>query len=63
MKIQYREQKLSAKSLDSIDQINLILAEYNRQGYILTLRQLYYQLVSRDIIPNDDREYKKLGPG
>jgi hypothetical protein len=30
------------------------------QGYVLTLRQLYYQLVSRDIVPNKQAEYSKL---
>lgn len=37
-----------------------IVARYSRQGYTLTLRQLYYQLVSADIIPNDDIVYQKL---
>lgn len=40
---------------------NEIIAEYQRQGYDLTLRQLYYQFVSRDIIPNTLRSYKNLG--
>jgi len=40
-----------------IDTINGVLSEYSQR---LTLRQLYYQLVSRNIIPNKDREYKKL---
>ena len=35
--------------------------EYSAQGYQLTLRQLYYQLVARDIIPNSQRWYKRLG--
>lgn len=38
-----------------------IINEYEAQGFNLTLRQLYYQFVSRDIIPNNDRSYKKLG--
>lgn len=29
-------------------------------AYRLTLRQLYYQLVSRNIIPNEERSYKNL---
>jgi len=37
-----------------------ISAEYQRGGYTLTLRQLYYQLVSRDIIPNHDKVYNKI---
>ncbi len=38
-----------------------IIDEYEAQGYTLTLRQLYYQFVSRDIIPNTERSYKNLG--
>jgi len=39
-----------------------ILAEYKKLDIRLTLRQLYYQLVSRDIIKeNTTQEYKKLG--
>jgi len=30
-------------------------------GYDLTLRQVYYQLVARDVIPNNERSYKNLG--
>ncbi len=40
--------------------INKIIEEYRMQGYRLTLRQLYYQLVSRDIIANAKKEYAKL---
>lgn len=40
--------------------INKIIDEYAEEGYTLTLRQLYYQLVSRDIIPNQQKEYAKL---
>ena len=40
---------------------NKIIAEYQAQGFVLTLRQLYYQLVSRDIIANKQTEYKRLG--
>ena len=38
-----------------------VIEEYAAQGYRLTLRQLYYQLVARDIIPNQDTWYKRLG--
>lgn len=37
-----------------------IVNRYEKQGYTLTLRQLYYQLVAGDVIPNDDVVYKKL---
>lgn len=38
-----------------------IIADYQEQGFTLTLRQLYYQFVSRDILPNRQSEYKRLG--
>lgn len=38
-----------------------IVQEYRQAGYRLTLRQLYYQFVARDIIPNKEAEYRKLG--
>lgn len=37
-----------------------IANEYYNNGYTLTLRQLYYQLVARDYIPNHDKVYKKI---
>ncbi len=43
-----------------IELVNEIINEYQQAGYILSLRQLYYQLVSRDIIPNKQNEYIKL---
>ena len=44
-----------------IRQANEILEEYRSMGFTLTLRQLYYQFVARDIIPNKQTEYKRLG--
>ena len=45
----FEEWKPSRKSSWLIIQINEILDDYESQGYQLTLRQLYYQLVSRDL--------------
>jgi len=61
MKIRYKQNRLGVAKLATINQANLILEEYAAQGYDLTLRQLYYQFVSRDLIPNRQSEYKKLG--
>jgi len=44
-----------------VEQCDGIIDEYQQMGLMLTLRQLYYQLVSRDIIPNSERSYKNLG--
>jgi len=43
-----------------IDEIIHITNIYHKKDIKMTLRQLYYQLVSNDIIPNDDTLYKKL---
>ena len=48
-------------TLKIIDQANNIIEEYQSQGYSLTLRQLYYQFVAKDLIPNTERSYKNLG--
>ncbi len=61
MKIAYRENlHMSAQNEDRLHTINEIIDEYAAEGYRLTLRQLYYQLVSRDIVPNKTSEYAKL---
>jgi hypothetical protein len=60
-KIQYVARNFSASSRTIIDQANTIIAEYNAQGYDLTLRQLYYQFVSRDLLSNTQESYKRLG--
>ena len=48
-------------SLALVETCNAIIGEYTAAGYILTLRQLYYQLVSRDVIANKQSEYKRVG--
>lgn len=61
MKEQFRDKlHLNKKNIYKLEQVNSIIAEYELEGYKLTLRQLYYQLVSRDIIPNQQKEYAKL---
>lgn len=60
-KIQYRTKKFHGKTLKVIATANAILEELAAQGYEITLRQLYYQLVSKALISNNEKEYKKLG--
>lgn len=60
MKIAFNPCVLRQDRLVRLQQINGIIAEYLKLGLKLTLRQLYYQLVSRDIIPNKQTEYAKL---
>ena len=61
MKEKFIDHKFSAESLELIKKCNGILVEYQRQGYRLSLRQLYYQLVSRDYIENTVKSYKRVG--
>lgn len=60
-KIQYKDINFQNKSLQLIEWVNKIVSDYEEQGYNLTLRQLYYQFVARDIIPNNQRMYDNLG--
>lgn len=60
-KIMYIEKNFRADKLALIKRVNSVVAEYAEQGYSLTLRQVYYQMVARDIIENNLRSYKNLG--
>lgn len=60
-KRKYKEINFQSKSLGLIELVNSVIAEYDSQGYELTLRQVYYQLVARGYIPNNERSYKNLG--
>jgi hypothetical protein len=60
-KICYIPKKFSVERIGRIATINEILEDYAAQGFDLTLRQLYYQFVSRGLIANKDTEYKNLG--
>ncbi len=57
----YRSHRFTAETQKTVDQANKIIADMQSQGYTLSLRQLYYQFVRRNWIPNEDREYKRLG--
>jgi hypothetical protein len=60
-KIEYIQRRFSPRSLAVIKVADAIISEYKAQGFELTLRQLYYQFISRDVIPNTMKSYKNLG--
>lgn len=60
-KIAYRNTNFKPDTLRLIGRVLGIIEEYEAAGYDLTLRQVYYQAVSRLIIPNKFEEYKRLG--
>lgn len=53
--------KFGADSLKIIETANQIVEEYINLGFLLTLRQLYYQFVARGHITNTVQSYKRLG--
>ena len=60
MKLAFETVNFTAKTLALIELMDQILTEYGAMGYRLTIRQLYYQLVARDVIPNSQRSYKRV---
>lgn len=61
MKRRYEEWTPRGAAVDLIASAEGICESYRTQGYDLTLRQLYYQFVSRGLIPNNQQSYKQLG--
>lgn len=61
MKRRYIKHEFRKETLSLIEKVNAIIDEYMTEGYELTLRQLFYQFVARDILANTERQYKRLG--
>ena len=59
--LKYINKRFNASSQAIIAQGVAIIEEYSKQGYELTLRQLYYQFVARGFIENTVQSYKRLG--
>lgn len=60
MKETFIAKNFGKKTRAVLEQANQIIEEYQEQGIELTVRQLYYQFVARDLIPNTPSEYRKL---
>jgi len=58
---QFINKNFKPATLAIIAAANEIIDEYRAQGFVLTLRQLYYQFVARGLLPNTTRSYKNLG--
>lgn len=61
MRETFTPKRFSADHTAIIEHAETICAEYQRQGLTVTLRQVYYQFVSRDLLPNTQQSYKRLG--
>src|SRR5271163_3791034 len=71
-KICYEPKEFNAQALGVILQAERFCDEYDRQGYKITLRQLYYRFIATDAFPenrrdpelgtkNTEKNYKWLG--
>jgi hypothetical protein len=61
MKETFLAHSFRQKTLARIARANEILGEYADQGFVLTLRQLFYQFVARQLIDNRQEAYDALG--
>jgi len=61
MKAEFIPHKFYAKTASLIAECDAICTMYFQKNYTLTLRQLFYQLVTRNRIANTVKEYKNLG--
>jgi len=60
MKHKFRSINLHQASMLKLSMIDKIIQEYLADGYKLTVRQLFYQMVGRGLIENDQKEYRKI---
>lgn len=57
----YVPKKFNAEHENIIKTAMQIINRYQAEGYSLTLRQLFYQFVAKDLIRNHQREYDRMG--
>lgn len=57
----YVRKRFGAESMEIIQFANAVIEDMQRQGFSLTLRQLYYKFVSKNRLPNTDESYHRLG--
>lgn len=55
--LRYSPARLGAAKLDLISKLGPIVAEYENAGYAVSVRQIYYQMVSTGQLPNSPRSY------
>ncbi len=60
-KIEYVQHRFHGKQARLVDAANGVIEDLSKQGYTLTLRQLYYRLVGQNVIANTMKEYHRLG--
>lgn len=56
----YEPKSFRPETLKLIRRANEVIERLEKQGFTLTLRQLYYQLVTQNLIPNKQESYNRL---
>lgn len=56
----YKRIKFTSPIIELIGLMSEICDDYESQGLVLTARQLFYRLVSTDVIPNTVKSYKRI---
>lgn len=60
--IKYKEINFTTARLERIRRVAVIIEDYGRRGFpVLSLRQVYYILVTKNVIANEERSYDQLG--
>lgn len=60
MKEAYIEGGFKERQLELIEICDQIITDFVSQGYMLTVRQIYYQLVAKALIPNSVQSYDNI---
>lgn len=60
MKQAYKDIRFNRSTLELINFLDKLIGEYQAAGYTLSVRQLYYQLVARNVVPNTEQSYKRV---
>lgn len=60
MKQYFKAHSFGEEAARLLGECNRVVERYQAKNLKLTLRQLYYQLVSRNLIPNEERAYKRI---
>lgn len=56
----YTDRKFKAERLALIGHVNEMVEKYEKQGLTLTVRQIYYQFVTMNLVPNKLSSYNKV---
>jgi len=60
-KICYVKKRFQESTLEIIEEVNRIIDDFIADGFILSIRQIYYQFITHDLLPEDwiDEEYNR----